>query len=98
MTQEPAGPPATPPDGLKLLDVKARMLYFLTMQGLGVAVLAVWVYMLQADLKQYRQEISACNSELQRVTQAQNDRLLETLVDLNRNLETLNLQTVKKRR
>jgi hypothetical protein len=73
----PLDSPNSPP-----VDMKTRLVYWLTMQGLGVVALAVFCYVQWQDSRQYREETKACNAEMVRIYQAQNERLIEVLADI----------------
>lgn len=70
-------------EGLDALPtLKAKAAYFILMQGLGVAVLTVWVYMLNVDVKTLKSELSNCQTEKYEIQRQQNTELIRTLNDL----------------
>ena len=91
MTKTPTGLPTdTPPDGTyTYTDFKTKGLYWLLMQGLGVVVLAVWLYTQWLDNKQFRAEARDCQSEMIQIQTEQNAKLIEALNNLNEQLEDL---------
>jgi hypothetical protein len=91
MFTKPTGTPTdTPPAGYESnLDMKGRLIYWLLMQGLGVAVLAAWVYIQHTELRDYKTSVRTCNEQLINAYQEQNRQLIEALTDINHTLDKL---------
>lgn len=90
-------PTDTPPDGMKEMDMKLRMSYWLLMQGLGVLVLAAWVYMQHYELREYKASVRTCNEQLIQAYQDQNAKLINALEDINSTLNQLQNTSTRKR-
>jgi hypothetical protein len=88
---KPTGSPTdTPPAGYESqLDMKGRILYWILMQGLGVAVLAAWVWLQQMELRDYKASVRNCNEQLIQAYQEQNVKLINALEDINHTLDKL---------
>jgi hypothetical protein len=97
MFKQPPGPPTdTPPAGYESqLDMKGRIIYWLLMQGLGVAVLAAWIYIQHTELRDYKASVRNCNEQLIQAYQEQNKNLIQALEDINHTLDKL--QPTRKR-
>jgi hypothetical protein len=91
MFKQPPGPPTdTPPAGFESnLDMKSRFVYWIAMQGLGVAVLAAWLYVQHTELRDYKASVRNCNEQLIQAYQTQNSQLIKALEDINHTLDKL---------
>lgn len=74
--------PLDSPNHQPEVDMKSRLVYWLLMQGLGVVVLVAWAYVQWHDIKQYREENKACNAEMIRIYQQQNEQMLVLMRDI----------------
>ena len=90
MFTKPTGSPTdTPPAGYSLLPNDMKLIYWIVMQALGVAVLAAWVYMQQMELSDYKSSVRNCNEQLIQAYEKQNQQLIEALTDINHTLDKL---------
>lgn len=58
------GPTGVPPLGPDTLDMKWRLIYFFAMQGLGVIVMAISLWVLYQERTQERNSAQTCNERL----------------------------------
>ena len=78
------GPTGYPPTGPENLDMKWRLLYWLLMQGLGVVVMAVGLYVLYQERREERRQASTCNERLMELN-AEQLNLIRELRDYMKN-------------
>jgi predicted permease len=78
------GPTGYPPTGPENLDMKWRLLYWLLMQGLGVVVMAVGLYVLYQERREERRQASTCNERLMELN-AEQVNLIRELRDYIKN-------------
>lgn len=87
------GPTGHPPTGPDNLDMKWRLIYWLVMQGLGVVVMAVGLYVLYQERREERRQASACNERLQELYAEQ----VEIIRDLRDYIKAPPIPTTKTR-
>lgn len=62
--------------------MKTRFVYWLLMQGLGVVVLAAWLFLEHRDNREQRTQNALCNQKVVEIYQAQNQELISILADI----------------
>lgn len=98
MFTKPSGTPTdTPPAGYNFLPYDIKLIYWLAMQALGVAVLGAWLYVQQTELRDYKNSVRNCNEQLIQAYQEQNKQLIEALTDINHTLDKLQATPPRKR-
>ena len=70
------------PDMATGLDPREKLIYWLCMQGLGVVVLAFWLYTMYLDQGEMKIELRACNAENVRLLQKNGEESNLLLIDI----------------